>query len=151
MKKLKQNQIDRYLAGFDPLKQLPMPKQGWVKYIRNALGMTTEQLAMRLGVSRRRVVMIEQAEVQDATTLKTLKQTAQAMNCKLVYAIIPKTSIRQILEEQARKFVLKHLKDVSHHMDLEAQSVKDKKAIEAQVEDLVQQYLSKSLKTIWDE
>jgi predicted DNA-binding mobile mystery protein A len=151
MKKLKQNQIDRYLAGFAPLKQFPTPKQGWVKYIRNALGMTSDQLAKRLNISRRRVVMIEQAEVQDSTTLKTLKEVATAMDCRMVYAFIPNTSISQILEEQARKFVMKHLKEVSHHMDLEAQSVKDKQAIEAQIEDLIEQYLSKSLKTIWDE
>lgn len=151
MKNLKQNQIDRYLGEFSPLSQLPMPKQGWVKYIRNALGMTTEQLAKRLGVNRRRVVMIEHAEVQEATTLKTLNQVAKTMNCRFVYAIVPETSISEILAKQARKFVLKHLKNVSHHMDLESQSVKDEKAIEAQIEDLVQQFLSKSKKTIWDE
>jgi len=151
MKNIKQNQIDRYLANFDQIKQLPMPKQGWVKYVRNALGMTSLQLAKRLNVSRRRAVMIEQAEIEDSTTLKTLKQAAQAMNCKLVYAIVPQASITQILEEQAREFVKRHLKDVSHHMDLESQSVKNQKAIDAQIDELVQQYLSKATKIIWDD
>jgi predicted DNA-binding mobile mystery protein A len=151
MKKLKQNQIARYFSKFEAFKKLPIPNEGWIKYIRNALGMTTEQLGKRLGVSRRRIVTIEHAEVQNATTLKTLKDTAEALDCILVYAIIPKTSIREILETQARKFVKKHLKEVSHHMKLESQSVEDKKAIDAQIEDLVQKYLSTSLKTIWEE
>lgn len=151
MKKLKQKQADRYLERFQDLKQLPMPKQGWVKYMRNALGMTTQQLAQRLKVSRRRVVTIEQAEVHHATTLKTLKQAANAMDCELIYAIVPRTSLKQTIEMHARKFVKKHLKEIDHHMALELQTVKDKKAIDAQVEDLVQHYLSKSIKVIWDD
>ena len=151
MKNLKQNQIDRYIEHFLPPKQLAQPKGGWVKYIRNALGMTAEQLAKRLQLSRRRVVIIEHAEVQNETTLSTLRKVAEAMDCQLVYAIVPKTTISEIIEKQARKFVMKHLQDVSHHMKLESQSVKDKSAIEAQINDLVQQYLSKSLKSIWDD
>ena len=95
---------------------IPYAQQGWVKYIRNALGMTTEQLAKRLGVTRRRVGMIEQAEVRRRHNFEITQTSAQAMNCNLLYVIIPKTSIRQTLEEQAKKFVLKHLKDVSHHI-----------------------------------
>lgn len=151
MKKLKQKQADRFLEHFTQLKQLPMPRQGWVKYIRNALGMTTEQLARRLKVSRRRVVTIEQAEVNHATTLKTLKHVAAAMDCELVYAIVPRSNLKQTLENQARKFVKKHLKEIDHHMALELQTVSDKRAIESQIEDLVQHYLSKSIKVIWDD
>lgn len=151
MKNIKRNQIDRYLAEYNQIKQMPTPKQGWIKYIRNALGMTAEQLAKRVGVNRRRLVKIEQAEVHDAITVKTLREVAQALNCKLILAIVPRTSIDQIIKEQATQYVKKHLKEVSHHMALESQSVTDQKAVEAQIEDLVQQYLSKSLKIIWDD
>lgn len=151
MKNLEQNQIDRYLEVFSPLKEFPAPQDGWVKYIRNALGMTTTQLAKRLKLSRRRIAMIEHAEIRDETTLSTLRKVAEAMDCQLVYAILPKTTISQQIQKQARRFVIKHLVDVSHHMDLESQSVKDKSAIEAQINDLVEQCLAKSLKSIWDD
>lgn len=150
MNKLIKNQIDTYLATYNSAKELPIPPLGWIKYIRNALGMTTQQLAKRLKVNRRRVVKIEEAEIQDAITLKTLKEVAKAMNCILIYAIVPKTSINQILEEQARKFVKQHLTEIAHHMALESQSVKDKKAIEAQIEDLVEEYLAKP-RVFWDD
>ncbi len=151
MKNLKQNQIDRYLSLYSHIKELPPPKSGWVKYIRNALGMTTQQLANRLKVTRANVARIEQAEMHNGITLKALSNVAQAMNCRLVYAIVPNTTIKQIIEEQARKYVKKHLNEVSYHMALESQTVKDKKALEAQIEDLVQKFLSKSTKAIWDE
>jgi predicted DNA-binding mobile mystery protein A len=151
MKRLLSNQIDRFLSHYDEVKKLPTPNKGWVKYIRNALGMTAEQLARRLGVSRRRVVALEHAELDGGITLKSLNEAASALNCKFIYAIVPQTSIEQITKEQARKFVEQHLVAVSHNMALEAQSVRDKKAIEAQIDDLVQQYLSKSAKKIWDD
>ncbi len=144
------NQVDKILSHYDEVKKLPAPNKGWVKYIRNALGMTAEQLARRLGVSRRRIFALEHAELDGGITLKSLNEAASALNCKFIYAIVPQTSIEQIIQEQARKFVKKHLVNVSHNMALEAQSVKDKEAIEAQIEDLVQKYLSKSSKEIWD-
>lgn len=150
MKKIQLNQIDRVLSHYDEVKKLPAPNKGWVKYVRNALGMTAEQLARRLGVSRRRVVALEHAEPDGGITLKSLNDAAGALNCKLIYAIVPQTSLEQVIQEQARKFVKKHLANVSHNMALEAQSVKDKEAIEAQIEDLVQKYLSKLSKEIWD-
>ena len=46
------------------VQTLQRPPRGWVKAIREALGMTTGQLARRLGVSQRAVVLLERSEPQ---------------------------------------------------------------------------------------
>ncbi len=65
--------------------KLARPHRGWVKAIREALGMTTAQFAQRMGVSQPRTTELEQAEIEDKITLGTLRRAAEAMNCTLVY------------------------------------------------------------------
>lgn len=47
--------------------------------------------------------------MQEALTIKTLKNIANAMECQLVYAIVAKTTIMQTIEHQAKKIVSQHL------------------------------------------
>jgi ribosome-binding protein aMBF1 (putative translation factor) len=60
-------QLDRQLDAWRQLRE-SAPKEGWVRTVRKALGMTTKQLAKRLKVNRSRVVKIEQAETDGALT-----------------------------------------------------------------------------------
>jgi predicted DNA-binding mobile mystery protein A len=150
MNKIRIEQVDRFLKRINVLKSTEYPKNGWIKYIRNAIGMTALQLAKRMKVSRRRITKIEEDELQDALTIKTLKAIANAMDCQFVYAILPKTTIKQTIEEQAKKIALQHMAEVSHHMNLEKQGVLDKKILELQLEALVKQYIDKTPKHLWD-
>lgn len=113
--------------------------------------MTALQLAKRINVSRRRITKIEEDEMQDALTIKTLKNIANAMECQLVYAIVPKTTIMETIENQAKKIVSKQLTEISHHMNLEDQGITDQKVLDVQIEELINQYLNKSFKHLWDE
>ncbi len=151
MKKLLVTQTDRFLEPLSILKSTSRPKIGWIRYIRKSIGMTATQLAKRINVSRRRVAKIEESELQEVLTIKTLKTVASAMECQLVYAVIPKTTIIKTIEKQAKKIALKHLAEVSHHMTLENQAITDQKALNAQIEELVKQYLDKASKHLWDE
>lgn len=101
------------------------PRVGWVKVIKTALGMSTEQLAKRLGVKRGRVTQLEHAEVQDAVTLRTLREVADAMECEFVYAIVPKRSstLESIIKTRAEQVAQEKVAAVAHTMSLEAQSV----------------------------
>ena len=82
--KLARKNLDRRLNEVAS-DAIAMPPHGWVKAIREALGMSAQKLADRMGVSRPRVAMIEKAEKTGATSLKTLRETAEAMDCVLVY------------------------------------------------------------------
>ena len=81
---------------------LNIPKQGWVRLIRKAIGMTIKQLASQLQVDPSRVVKIESSEPEGAITLKTLESVAEKMNCKLVYTFLPNTSLEQMIEQKGK-------------------------------------------------
>lgn len=93
--------------------------------MREALNMSAEQLANRLGVTRARVVKIESAEIQDAITLRTLCETAEALDCELVYAIVPKagSSLEDIIKNRAQQIAKERVSNVAHSMALEAQGL----------------------------
>ena len=146
---LARKSLDRRLA---PLRAEPLiaPPNGWIKAIREALGMTTRQLAARMGAARSRVTAIEKAEVTGSTTIKTLREAAEAMNCTLVYAIVPTSTLDDILREQAARKADVELARHHHTMRLENQAM-DKRDLAAERERLVSDMLAGSLRRVWDE
>ncbi len=93
--------LDKRLNPLRDKDALARPPKGWVKAIREALGMTTAQLADRLGVSQPRAVNIEQAEVSGVISLQSLERAAQALDCELVYALVPRKPLEEIAGERA--------------------------------------------------
>jgi len=119
-------QLDRQLNEWQAVsKRYGRPTAGWVKTLREALNMSAEQLAQRLGLSRSRVVQLENAEIHDAITLRTLRETADALECELVYAIVPKadSTLAQIIERRAEQLANERVARVAHTMALEKQAL----------------------------
>ena len=85
-----------------------------------------------------------------AITLETLEHAAQAMNCKLVYALVPHGSLEETIKAQARKVAQKHLRHVGHTMRLENQGVSDEAAA-TEHERLVHELMRGNLHRLWDE
>lgn len=142
-------QLDRQLNEWRNLAiRFPRPRVGWVRSIRKALGMTTEQLANRLGLHGGRIVQLEHAEVQDAVTLRTLRAAAEVMDCELVYAIVPKHSLEDTLKAKAFKLAAEQVKRVGHSMALEDQAIEEQLQKE-QIEQLAEELLEGSLKKLW--
>lgn len=148
--KLLLKQVSEKLKPWGGLVQALRPTKGWIHTIRQALGMTTTQLAKRLGINQSRVVQIEQAEANDAITLRTLRAAAEALNCQLVYAIVPSDSLEKILEDQAKQIAQKYLDQVSHSMLLEQQSLTPEQQKE-QLNELVQELLQAKASKLWNE
>ncbi|MFQ5417727.1 MAG: helix-turn-helix domain-containing protein, partial [Myxococcota bacterium] len=86
---LLRNQLDRQLTS---LRRTPLmrPRRGWVRAIREALGMNGRQLAERIGIARSHLSQIESAEARDSVSLRTLRRVADALGCELVYAFVPR-------------------------------------------------------------
>ncbi len=143
-------QLDEELKSWAAIKQQPKPQKGWVNLIRTALGLSSRQLAKRMGVNQARIIQIESAKQNESTTLKTLTKTAAAMGCKLVYALVPYTTLADVLEKQARKIAKQRLDRVSHSTGLEAQKVAANKE-QKQFEELVKELLENSPKNLWTE
>lgn len=126
------------------------PPRGWVKAIREALGMTTRQLARRIGVGQSRAVDIEKAETTGAITLDSLQRAARALDCELVYALVPRKPLEVIVEERATTLARHRVKAIHHTMALEAQSVAETDEQE-QVKRLARQFMEKSGTKLWED
>lgn len=87
--------------------------------------MSGEALAIRLGVSRSAVTKLEQGEVSGGITIGKLDQIAAALDCTLVYALIPNTSLDEAVMRQARRVAERELGYVATTMALEDQAVDD--------------------------
>ena len=97
---------------------------GWVRAIRNALGLTGAQLARRLGIRPASLSELEKNEATGRITLATLKRAAEALDCTLVYALVPKQSLEKTVEDAAKAAAQKELVAALHTMELEAQGVR---------------------------
>jgi len=145
---LARKNLDKRLS---PLRAAPIatPSRGWTKAIREALGMTTRQLAGRMGVAPSRVTTIEKAEVTGAITLKTLRETAEALDCQFVYAFVPTKALDDILHDQAERKVRNELAHLNHTMRLENQAV-NAEDLEGQKRRIVADYLAHFSRKLWD-
>jgi predicted DNA-binding mobile mystery protein A len=126
------------------------PPRGWLRAIRDALGLTTKQFARRLGVSQPRVVALERGEVDETVTLASLRRAAEAMDCQLVYAMVPKRPLVDMLRERAEVKADEQIAGVNHTMRLENQALTadDQRR---QREILIDQLLRGNLSRLWDE
>ena len=115
--------LDKRLSSLRSQVAFARPPRGWVKAIREALGMTAAQLAARIGVTRPRVYEIEKSELSGSITLHSLQRAAHALDCQLVYALVPRNSLEEFTQERALKRATKLLKKTSHSMALEGQRV----------------------------
>src|ERR1700733_13397743 len=109
---------------FGAVSRYTAPVRGWAKAVREALGMTTAQLAKRLGVKQPSVVAIEQSEAKGTIELATLRRVAEALDCTLVYAFVPNKPLEAMVRERARLFSRRRRGPVEHSMLLEDQAVK---------------------------
>jgi predicted DNA-binding mobile mystery protein A len=117
--------LDERLALLKPESRFAPPPKGWIRAIRDALSMTGSQLAARLEVKPQTVLDIEKSEETDSIQLKTLRRAAEALDCTLVYALVPKTSLEAAVQTRARRIAIKDLQRVAQTMKLENQSIDD--------------------------
>jgi len=143
-------QLSQYLNSIQSFKAIQLPTKGWVRALRDGLGMSRRQLADRLDLSTSRIQRLEEDEVTGAVTVKSLRRTAEAMDCVFVYAMIPRDSLEATIKKQANKKAIQYLQDSSHSMKLEDQAISNK-ASKEMLETITNQIISKSTRTLWDD
>ena len=150
-KKLVREQLDATLKRFEPLKTLvPPPGKGWIRAIRDALGMTGEQLAIRLDTNKQRIARIEQDEKLGKVTIKTLRSVAEAMDCIFVYGFVPRDSLEQTVRNQAGLIAKKRTARSNQMMRLEKQELSEKEKEKALIS-LIEDIMNELPKSLWDE
>ena len=136
-----------YQKKFDLFRKaiIARPQQGWLKTIREFLGMTTTQLAKRLEISQPRIVAMEKNERN--VKISTMERIADVLNCDFSYAFVPRENIDDIIYNQAKKKALKILDKVNKNMGLENQLVKTDDLLK----DIIEELLDGNIARIWDE
>ena len=150
IKQLQLEQLDDLLERHGPLSESGRPQRGWIRSIREAFGMSAEQLARRVGVSQPTIATLERNEARNKITLESLDKLARGLGCRLVYVVVPEEGklFSDLVRDRATELAREQLAKVSHTMRLEAQGLSAKKE-KNQLERLINQYLSGSLRKLW--
>ena len=146
-KLLVREQLDKKLLKFRSTP--PLPSNGWIKTIREALGMTTAQLAKRVGVNQPRITHMEQAEPEENLKLSTMNKVAEGLGMKFVYGFVPKESLENTVRSQARKLALSRMERLDHTMRLELQNLSESEKEKA-ISDMVNRILIEGDKELWE-
>jgi predicted DNA-binding mobile mystery protein A len=147
---LARKHLERRHAPLRDQHELIRTPRGWIRAVREAHGMTTRQLARRMGKVQSAVVEMEQSEARDSISLSTLRQAAEALDCTLVYALVPNRPIDDLLRVRAADLASQQLARASHTMALENQGL-DRAAQDAERERLIDALLRGSPARLWDD
>ena len=139
--------IDEKLKRLDATNLTPPPK-GWLRAIRDSLGMTAVQLGRRMGVASQSVEDAEKSEAIGSIRIDTLRRTAAALDCTLVYALVPNRTLEDLVQQQARRKALAALSRVDQTMLLE-----DQRVTSADKEELIADYIALYIRDrdLWEE
>ena len=138
--------LDERFQQFGPAERYRAPARGWIRAIRQALGITTAQLAKRMGVRQPSIVDLERSEEKGSIALATLRRAAEALDCSLVYVLIPNEPLETTIRERARTFLRRRRRPVEHTMLLEDQDVAGPVS-ERQIDDTIRET---SPRRFWD-
>lgn len=149
-KRLQLEQLDRKLRGFNTAAQVTPPPTGWLKAVRVSLGMSLQQLADKLSITKQSVQEIEKREKEGNITLKTLKDTASALDMQLVYGLVPKDgTLDDLIERKAKELAIRIVSRTSNTMKLEDQE-NSKQRIKKAIEERTTIIKNEMPKMLWD-
>ena len=132
--------LDEKLTTLQPVDRYRPPAKGWIRALRDSLGLSSAQLGKRLGVRSQSVDDLEKSEAAGTISLATLRRAGQAMDCTLVYALVPNTSLDAMVQRQAESLARAAISRVSHSMALEDQNVSA--SLQQQIDDYIEDHIS---------
>ena len=152
IKKLRRGQLDELYKTLGGLSRNELPSGAWIRDVRGALGMSATQMARILEITPPTLKKLEASESKQTIELKTLQRLASALNCRLVYAIVPEAefgSLEAILKKRAWDVASKIVDHVSHTMALEDQAVSPAER-QVQIQETADELIRTLDKRLWD-
>ena len=149
-------QLDRKITAIKNIESsLAVPKAGWLKTIREAIGMTAQQAVKNLDNKETKYQQLfhkmEASEQKGTISINSLRKYASAINCKVVYAIIPNTaSLDELVLQRARLVAEKIIMRTQHTMELENQGINHQEVLK-QIEETVLDLVLNLRSDIWDD
>lgn len=110
--------------------------------------MSAEDLALRMRLTKARVLAIERSEATGTLKLDTLQRAADALDCSLVYLLIPNRPLETMVKEQAMRVAGEHISAVEHTMQLEDQGVGEETSRQ-QLQELADDLSRRSPRSLW--
>ncbi len=148
--KLQIEQLESKIIVYSPLTKVTIPPTGWMKAIRLALGMSLQQLANRISITKQSVQEMEKREKDGSISLKSLREAAKALDMKLVYGLVPNDgTLDAFIERKARELATKIVNRTSTTMKLEDQGNTEKR-IKKAIEDRTAILKHEIPKILWD-
>ena len=148
--KLQFQQMNEKINQLTGLQHVIIPPIGWIKALRNGIGMSMEQLGKKLSITKQGVMDIEKREKEGAITIKSMKEIAMAMDMQFVYGFIPNAgSLEQMIETRAIEIATKIVERTSTTMKSEDQA-NSRKRIENAIKERATEIINKTPKILWD-
>ena len=148
--KLQFQQLNEKMDQLNGMQHVIVPPIGWIKAIRNGIGMSMEQLGKKLSITKQGVMDIEKREKEGAITIKSMQEIAKAMDMKLVYGFVPNEGdLEQMIETRAIEMAKKIVERTSNTMKLEDQA-NSKERIEKAIKERASEIINKTPKILWD-
>lgn len=147
-KKVVRQQLDQRIESLKVFLSSGMPQQGWIKTIREAVGLSSSQLGKKAGFDQSRISRLENAEKNGNLKVSSLQKIAKGLNMRFVYGFVPQQSLEQMVRAQAESVALKRMKTLNTTMGLEQQGllpVEQKKALN----DMIEKILVEQPKDFW--
>ena len=149
-KQLLIEQLDKKLEKFKDSAMVQVPTKGWINTIRTTLNMTRDQLGSKLEMTKGAIQKIEEREALGQITINKLRDVGQALDMKLVYALVPKDgTIDDLIQIKAEKLAQKIVLRTNQNMKLEDQGIGDEK-ISKTIKELANEIKREMRKSLWD-
>ena len=148
--KLQFQQLNEKMLQLAGMKHVIIPPIGWIKAIRNGIGMSMEQLGKKLSITKQGVMDIEKREKEGAITIKSMQEIAKAIDMQFIYGFVPDAgSLDQMIEMRALEIAKTIVQRTSTTMKLEDQ-VNSKERIEKAIKERAAEIINKTPKILWD-
>lgn len=146
--KLRLSQVERAIEPFNDVKNAAVPPGGWLRAIRESLGRSLKAQAEIAGISSGTLTKSERSEAEDRISLAQLRKLAAALDCELVYGLVPKKPLHEVIQDRAELMAKQEILGVAHSMSLEDQRPSDA-FIERQIDERRRELLDGSWARLW--
>lgn len=142
--------LDKKMQVLATVQRSGVPNTGWIKAVRKALGISGQQLADKLNITKQAVAAIEDREQNGTITIKLLQETAQKMNMQVVYGFVPEDgTLDALIERKAKALAKQIVMRTSASMLLEDQKNSPER-LEKAIEELTEKIKQEMPKKLWE-
>jgi predicted DNA-binding mobile mystery protein A len=87
------------------------------------MGMSADQLAKKTNMATSSLYQLERGEEENKVNLQSLKKVAEALNCEVIYALVPREPLNEMIKRQAYTKAKNIVAESTLNMELEDQAV----------------------------